>query len=128
MGYTLEITATRSLGCVSATAMAARSPAPPPPTTSTSHVDRSIKADRRGGHWDGQRGRRKVVQEPEPGTLFPPRDRTGYFVKAGGVCAGRRDPVNAILAFPGGRGAARYITQGGTSTLTPRRAPPTIRP
>src|SRR5712691_3039444 len=42
MGYTLEITATRSFGCVSATAMTARRPAPPPPTTSTSQAKRSM--------------------------------------------------------------------------------------
>src|SRR4029453_2444902 len=43
MGETLEITATRSSGCVSATAMAARRPAPPPPTTSTSQATASMR-------------------------------------------------------------------------------------
>src|SRR4051812_40007750 len=36
IGYTLEITATRSCGSVSASSMAARRPAPPPPTMRTS--------------------------------------------------------------------------------------------
>src|SRR5713101_507217 len=43
MGYTLEMTVTLRLGEVSATAMAARNPAPPPPTTSTSHAKVSIR-------------------------------------------------------------------------------------
>src|SRR5262245_1196333 len=42
IGYTLEITATLSCGLPSATAIAARRPAPPPPTTSTSQLKRSI--------------------------------------------------------------------------------------
>src|SRR5437667_10044497 len=44
MGYTLEITATRSFGLVSIAAMAARRPAPPPPTMSTSQEEISMKA------------------------------------------------------------------------------------
>src|SRR2546422_11482157 len=44
MGYTLEITATRSLGLVSTAAMAARRPAPPPPTMSTSQEEISMRA------------------------------------------------------------------------------------
>ena len=36
IGYTLETTATFSLGLVSAMAIAARRPAPPPPTSTTS--------------------------------------------------------------------------------------------
>src|SRR5437867_12774208 len=44
MGYTLEITATLSLGLVSTAAMAARSPAPPPPTISTSQEEISMRA------------------------------------------------------------------------------------
>src|SRR5262245_51574242 len=42
IGYTLEITATLSCGLASATAIAARNPAPPPPTTSTSQLKRSM--------------------------------------------------------------------------------------
>jgi hypothetical protein len=39
----LEITVTVTLGYVSATAMAARNPAPPPPTMRTSHEKVSMK-------------------------------------------------------------------------------------
>src|SRR2546422_9533667 len=61
--------ATRSPGWVSATAVAARKPAPPPPTTSTSHVNRSMTVARKA--------RRAFGIGFEADTTPPPYPRQG---------------------------------------------------
>src|SRR5574341_571534 len=65
IGYTFETRATRSAGSVSATAMAARRPAPPPPITRTSWTCVSMRLSQ-AVRARGERGRttgRFVVKE-----------------------------------------------------------------